>query len=114
MIAVMDISYYKQCLLTRRTELQEMAESGRAGAATVELDQSRVGRLSRMDSLQAQAMSQAVQQRRQLELQKVGAALQRVEASDYGYCLGCDEAIAEARLEIDPATPLCIQCADKA
>jgi DnaK suppressor protein len=90
-----------------------MTEAGKSGAETVELDQSRVGRLSRMDAMQGQAMSQAVQRRRMIEINKINAALQRIDAAEYGYCLSCDEAIAEGRLAIDPAAPLCVACADK-
>ncbi len=67
-----------------------------------------------MDALQGQAMSQAREQRRDLDLQRISAALQRIEAGEYGYCVACDEAIAIERLRFDPANPLCIQCAEKA
>jgi len=113
MMRVMDIEHFKQRLLERRDELVAMTESGEQGAATVELDQSRVGRLSRMDALQGQAMSQETQRRRMLDLKKIAAALQRLEAGDYGYCLGCDEPIIVARLDIDPAASHCVACADK-
>ena len=42
-------------LLKLRDELEEIAATGDEFAAVVELDQSKVGRLSRMDALQAQA-----------------------------------------------------------
>jgi len=109
----MDNSYFKQRLLKRQEELQHITATGEEAAATVELDQSRVGRLSRMDAMQGQAMSQAAQQRRTLELQKIAAALLRIDEGNYGYCLSCDETIAAARLDIDPAATLCIACAEK-
>jgi len=90
--------------------LQETADEA---AKTVELDQSSVGRLSRMDALQGQAMSQERARRRQIELQKIAAALRRIEAGDYGFCVRCGEDIADKRLELDPAAPLCIDCASK-
>ena len=31
----------------------------------------------------------------------------------YGECLECGEQIADGRLDIDPATPFCIACADQ-
>lgn len=106
-----DTEQHQQRLLQRRQELQEVAESGAAAAGTVELDQSRMGRLSRMDALQGQAMSRESQRRRQEELQRIDAALQRIEAGEFGDCLRCGEPIAPGRLEFDPATPLCIECA---
>lgn len=109
----MDTEYYRQKLLNLQAGLQQVDESSKEAASTVELDQTRVGRLSRMDALQGQAMSKATRQRREIELQRIAAALLRIESGDYGYCVECDEAIAAARLEIDPAAPLCINCASK-
>ena len=81
-------------------------------AKTVELDQSRVGRLSRMDALQGQAMSLELKRRRQIEIQKINAALKRIEEDEFGFCLNCDEDISIKRLQLDPASPLCITCAE--
>lgn len=112
-VDAMDIAHFKSALLTRRTALQQDAELGEEASAAVELDQSRVGRLSRMDAMQGQAMSQEAQRRRELELRQLAAALLRIESGDYGYCIDCGELIAEARLDIDPSTPHCIVCAEK-
>ncbi|MDX1776389.1 MAG: TraR/DksA C4-type zinc finger protein [Desulfobulbales bacterium] len=81
--------------------------------APVELDQARVGRLSRMDAMQQQAMSQAVARLTDLELQRIQSALGRMESGDYGYCVLCDEEIAEGRLRFDPSVLTCINCAKK-
>jgi DnaK suppressor protein len=102
---------FRQRLLERQRVLQDLQATGDSAAQVVELDQTSVGRLSRMDALQGQAMSRERQRRRQLELQQITAALRRIEAGDYGYCVGCDEAIALPRLEHDPSVPLCIDCA---
>jgi len=98
--------------------LQELLQQLRTSpdndaSATVVLDQTRVGRLSRMDALQAQAMAKATAQRKHNEIRRMEAALQRIKNDAYGYCLQCDEAIAEARLRADPATALCLECAAK-
>ena len=107
----LDEDFYRGLLTDRRAELLAVAESGAAAADTVELDQSRVGRLSRMDALQGQAMSREAKRRREQELQRIKAALERLEGGDYGLCLRCDEPIAAERLRIDPAATLCIRCA---
>ncbi|NND82751.1 MAG: TraR/DksA family transcriptional regulator [Gammaproteobacteria bacterium] len=80
-------------------------------AKTVELDQNRVGRLSRMDAMQGQAMAMASADRQSHQLKLIAAALQRIDDGDYGQCLECDEAIPSARLEADPVTEFCINCA---
>ena len=76
------------------------------------LDQSMVGRLSRMDALQAQQMAKETSRRRQIQLQKVDNALHRLEEGKYGYCLVCDEEISPGRLDFDPASTRCIACVD--
>ena len=98
-------------LLARRDELRHLAESARESRRPVELDQSRVGRLSRMDALQGQAMALETDRRRQVELRLIEAALGRVESGDYGFCLSCGEEIAAKRLELNPTASLCIDCA---
>lgn len=84
---------------------------GQAGQATVELDQQAVGRLSRMDALQNQAMARATGARRQAERARLEAALARIEAGEYGFCEDCGEPIAAGRLRLDPAALLCVDCA---
>ena len=79
--------------------------------APVELDQQAVGRLSRMDALQVQAMALETSRRRGVELRRIAAALARMDEGEFGYCLECGDEIAARRLELDPAAPLCIGCA---
>lgn len=101
-------------LLHLRKELEEIASTNAQSSDTVELDQSKVGRLSRMDAMQAQAMSQASGRRREMMTKNIEAALKRIENDEYGFCQSCDGSIAEKRLEIDPTALLCIDCAEKA
>ncbi len=101
----------KERLLALKQELETLSEISEEARATVELDQQSVGRLSRMVALQGQAMAQASERQRRADLVRIDAALKRVEAGDYGYCLDCGEEIAEKRLEIDPAAALCVNCA---
>lgn len=94
-----------------RAELLETSAAMEQSRQPVELDQQSVGRLSRMDAIQQQAMAQESERRRQLQLQRIDAALQRLADGDYGYCVSCGEDIAPARLKLDPAVPTCIACA---
>ena len=103
----------EQRLLQRQSELLELADVSESAAETVDLDQSKVGRLSRMDAMQAQAMSVETNRRRVLELAKIKAALSRIANDEYGFCIHCDESIAFKRLEIDPAATMCIKCAEQ-
>jgi DnaK suppressor protein len=110
---VTDLEARRQQLAALRTELEAVAETGDKSAQIVELDQSKVGRLSRMDAMQAQAMAQASSQRREMMLQKISVALARIDNDDYGDCADCDEPINEKRLDFDPTATLCISCASE-
>jgi len=104
----------RERLLELKAELEAIAESGDESAAVVELDQTKVGRLSRMDAMQAQAMAKASAERREQMLRKIDAALIRVESGDYGICQECDKRINPRRLEFDPTVTLCFDCASSA
>ena len=98
-------------LEAERAERAELSAGGAEARSTVEVDQQSVGRLSRMDALQGQAMAQAAERRRQSRRQQIDAALRRLDEGEYGWCLRCGEAIAAARLRLDPALPTCRDCA---
>lgn len=105
---------WRERLLQMRAELESVADTVAAASETVELDQSKVGRLSRMDAMQGQAMAQASKERRKQQLQLINAALQRIDDDEFGYCQRCGESIDPRRLAFDPTALLCIDCASKA
>lgn len=47
----------------------------------------------------------------QQELRMIEAALQRIEAGEYGICVKCGAKIGEERLAVLPYTPFCRDCA---
>lgn len=101
----------RERLLVLKDEIERLSLDATDNRRPVALDQQSVGRLSRMDSLQIQAMDNAQEQARRRSIVRINAALERLEAGDYGYCVTCDEPIGAKRLENDPAVPLCIRCA---
>lgn len=98
-------------LQAERAALEQMSEGAAELRAPVDVVQQSVGRLSRMDSLQVQAMAVATEQRRRQQIARIDAALKRLEEGTYGECVICGETIAPKRLELDPAVPTCITCA---
>lgn len=107
----LDTGHFRALLEARRQELLRDTEGAAAAADTVELDQTRQGRLSRMDAMQQQAMAQATNQRRSGELARIAAALKRMDEGNYGLCVVCDEPIVPGRLEVNPTATRCIRCA---
>jgi DnaK suppressor protein len=106
-----DLQHFKSRLLELKSGLLKAAETGQQAEEVVELDQARVGRLSRMDAMQAQAMSVETGRRRRHYLVEIDTALERIEAGDYGECFECGEFIHPGRLDANPAATLCIGCA---
>jgi DnaK suppressor protein len=106
-----DIKHFERVLMELKTETENALSSAKSSTKPVELDQTMVGRLSRMDAIQQQEMALASERRRHDLLIKIDAALKRIAKGDYGYCIKCDEKIAEKRLELDPTILTCIRCA---
>jgi DnaK suppressor protein len=98
-------------LVAQREELRQMAAASEESRKPVELDQTTVGRLSRMDAMQLQAMALEAERRRVAELKRIDAALRRIEEGEYGYCTSCGDEIPAKRLEIDLTIPNCVKCA---
>ena len=101
-------------LIAERDELRRLIDAHEEARRPVELDQARVGRLSRMDALQGQAMAIETERRRKLELRRIDAALARLDEGEYGACVECGEDIEKRRLDLDPTAALCIDCANSA
>ena len=104
-------SNVRRILEDLRLDLLQQSENAKAARAPVTLDQQSVGRLSRQDALQQQAMANAQEQRRKLDLRRIDQALLRLENKEYGWCEACGEAIAPRRLAIDPLVQMCVGCA---
>lgn len=93
------------------SELCGLRAASKGDRAPIELDQQSIGRVSRIDSLQVQAMSNAAEARRQIRTRTLEAALARLDSDEYGYCADCANFIGMPRLKIDPAAIRCIDCA---
>ena len=106
-----DLAPMRRRLLDERAALSEESEGQADSARPVTLDQSRMGRLSRMDAIQMQEMAAASERHRRGRMQRIDAALARIDAGEFGHCHSCEEPIAPKRLESDLTATLCIACA---
>ena len=105
------VARFRPRLEAELAEIEKLDEENAAWSAPVELDQQSVGRVSRIDAIQMQAMSQAVQRRRAARRVAIQRALKRMEDGDYGFCVECGEPIAPGRLDVDPTFSACVRCA---
>ena len=107
----------KEKILIRNAIIAQIKEidislSQKGETETVDLDQSRMGRLSRVDAIFRQEM--AIKQRQALidkkgDLQLALFALQR-KADTFGICVDCEESIAIPRIVANPSAKRCIEC----
>lgn len=105
-----EMANFRSALLALLEDAQNHGSAQSEATKPVELDQQSVGRLSRMDAMQHQAMAQATARRASQSEARLRAALARMDEGTYGECLDCGEDIPVRRLEVDPATPLCVSC----
>lgn len=106
-----DLENAKSRLETRRAEINAQSEMSESSRNVVELDQQAVGRLSRMDAMQQQAMAEAQERTRKNDLARIDMAFRRIADGDYGYCVEYDAEIPDGRLRIDPMAERCVNCA---
>jgi len=106
-----ELTVFRQHINNQLDILESLEEAAHSAAQTVTLDQSKVGRLSRMDALQGQAMAKATAQRRHLELVQLHNALKRMDEGHFGECVKCLEHVDPRRVAHNPAVALCLNCA---
>ena len=109
-----DLEELERRLLELKTELSEQLIIGEDASRVVTLDQTCVGRISRMDAMQQQSMAVSTRGKTTSRLRKVQTALQAMAEGEYGCCSACDETIALPRLSAQPEATLCLLCQDKA
>jgi DnaK suppressor protein len=102
----------RRVLGERHAEVADLLGSAEPAVAA-EADPDRDDAVTAADELQQQAVAQDVERRRRQELARIDAALERLAAGEYGWCVACGKPIPEARLDLDPAVALCVACAEK-
>jgi len=108
-----DLNKFERQLTALKAALELTQDEYDEAGKTVELDQTRVGRVSRMDAMQTQQMALEQSRRRLQQIQKVEGALRRIEVGEYGCCFVCGEPINLHRLEADPTSTRCVECVEQ-
>lgn len=108
-----NLQQLRDLLLQSQSELEQQLNISRMAAGVVKLDQTTVGRVSRVDAMQQQSMAVSTREMALKRLKKVKLALKNLEEECYGYCERCDEDIPVKRLLAQPEANLCLICQDK-
>jgi DnaK suppressor protein len=105
-------AHVKRVITQKIAELRLVIESDAKAQDQIELDQTRVGRLARMDAVQHHAIAQAQGKRANKQLKLLELLLGKVDDEDFGECHYCGEDIPVGRLLIRPESLRCVKCAD--
>ncbi|MEM1203722.1 MAG: TraR/DksA family transcriptional regulator [Acidobacteriota bacterium] len=103
------LDHFRRRLLEAKASAQELLGQG-AAEGKVEASGQTIGRLTRMDALQVQAMAQMSRHQLDIRLRQVEASLAQWDAGRYGICRSCHDPIGIQRLEILPEAPFCMAC----
>jgi DnaK suppressor protein len=106
-----DLEAARRRLDEKKNDLESMSALSKEARAPVTLDQQSVGRLSRMDAMQQQAMAEAQERARKRDLVRIEMAQRRLAEGEYGWCAECGDIIPDKRLAIDPMAEKCVRCA---
>jgi len=71
-----------------------------------------LGRLTRMEAMAEQEVSQKILDESTLRLTRLTNALSRIDSEMFGICIECEEAIGYARMEVRPESVRCVACAN--
>ena len=103
---------FRLWLEARAREIQTTIERSSDQTTAVKPDSS-IGRLTRVDAVQAGYVSNALRSQMRAELARVERALRSIDEGTFGICRNCGDALSAARLEAKPDASLCVQCASK-
>ena len=103
--------FSKGTLQARALDIRTTIE--RSSDQTISVPDSAIGRLTRVDAVQAGYVSDALRREMRAELARIERALRSIDEGTFGICRGCGDALSSARLEAKPDANLCIDCAAK-
>jgi DnaK suppressor protein len=106
------VEKYRERLMEELSALTSDLTESTHGTQTVELDQTSVGRLSRMDAMQQQAMAKGLYGRLKIRRLRILAAIDRLDAGKFGLCCECGIEIEPERLNVDATCLFCVACAE--
>lgn len=106
------LEHFRLRLEARASDLRSSIERSSDQTAAVKPDPA-IGRLTRVDAVQAGYVSEALRRQMTAELTRIERALRSIGEGTYGVCRSCEEELSDARLEARPDATLCVACASK-
>ena len=101
-------SIIEEHITETKNSLPYLAEESKAIEPSVSL-----GRLTRMEAISDKSVNEEVQRQAKARLEKLLAALDRIDKGKYGVCLRCGKEIPLGRLEVVPEAFVCVECASR-
>jgi DnaK suppressor protein len=101
---------FRRRLEAELSQVSEMLAQAALSAGTVTLDQASVGRVSRIDAIQQQAMAIESRERLAVRVRRIEATLNRINAGTFGSCCSCGAGVEPERLQLDATTVFCADC----
>ena len=91
-------------------ELQKQIDTLQEKTSPIAPDCS-LGRLTRMEAMVEQEVSQKILDESKLRLTRLQNALSRIDKPMFGICIECEEEIGIERMKIRPESVRCVACA---
>lgn len=107
-----DKQAFRDAVQQRLEDLAVLLGSESNDGSAIELDQTRVGRLARMEAMQHHAIAQVQHERAKAQRLALERLLSRVNDDDFGECYYCGEDIGVGRMLVRPESMKCITCAE--
>lgn len=106
----MDKEKIKQTILREINKTERLITDYKEMSQPVEPD-SAIGRISRMDAINNQSVTQASLRQAEEKLKNLNRVLSRIDTRDFGFCQKCGNEIHIRRIMIRPESLLCVNCA---
>jgi len=111
MLSKEDLQHFKELLTSQLEELQRKADGTVSDLLLLSVHSADLLDISSMDA--DRSFTLRIRDRESKLINKIKAALDRIEEDEFGVCDMCGEDIGIARLRARPVTTFCIRCKTK-
>ena len=102
----------KQMILEEIETQKHLIESFTETSKPVAPDNA-IGRLTRMEAISSQGISEASLNSAKTKLARLEKALEKINLPEFGVCVICSNPIPQGRIMLMPESTVCVGCAEK-